>query len=198
MIYYEVMTPITKSKNLQTLIAKLDGWSEEQQMFIGWHRGSPTTDMEFVNDVVNPQFTDNTQRCVCYQRLMHRFPIVNAAGTQYAIIGCKCIEWFPDELRREYNDWRDEKAGVQKCIICDKKMRTKHNGETHNRCRDARDKKQQKYGQQRLMFGKHRGETWLHVYEHDPSYIRFVFSDKFKPYGGTAECIKQLREIFVL
>jgi len=92
----------------------------------------------FVNDLHNPQFTDNKHRCICNQSLEHPFSIVNEDETQHAIIGSTCIDWFPDEFRREYKDWRDEKAGVKVCIFCNKKMRTNHDGKAHERCRRAK------------------------------------------------------------
>jgi len=199
-----------KSRKHQALITKLGGWSEERQEFVGWrvaHAADRVEDMVFVNDLHNPQFTDNKHRCICNQSLEHPFSIVNEDETQHAIIGSTCIDWFPDEFRREYKDWRDEKAGVKVCIFCNKKMRTNHDGKAHERCRRAKARKEKKQRAlyeddediidpqiETIRFGKYWGMTWAYVKENDPGYLRFVFSDKFQPYyARTRECIEQLK-----
>jgi len=205
---YEVMS--AKSRKHQALITKLGGWSEERQEFVGWrvaHAADRVEDMVFVNDLHNPQFTDNKHRCICNQSLEHPFSIVNEDETQHAIIGSTCIDWFPDEFRREYKDWRDEKAGVKVCIFCNKKMRTNHDGKAHERCRRAKARKEKKQRAlyeddediidpqiETIRFGKYWGMTWAYVKENDPGYLRFVFSDKFQPYyARTRDCIEQLK-----
>lgn len=199
-----------KSRKHQALITKLGGWSEERQEFVGWrvaHAADRVEDMVFVNDLHNPQFTDNKHRCICNQSLEHPFSIVNEDETQHAIIGSTCIDWFPDEFRREYKDWRDEKAGVKVCIFCNKKMRTNHDGKAHERCRRAKARKEKKQRAlyeddediidpqiETIRFGKYWGMTWAYVKENDPGYLRFVFSDKFQPYyARTRDCIEQLK-----
>jgi hypothetical protein len=229
-----------KPNNLKTLIAKLGGWSEEGHQFTGWRGVIPDDDLSsmiFVNDEVNPQYDDNEHRCVCYQTLKNTFQIVNRDETKYAIVRCHCIQMFPDELRQEYKDWLDIRKGVKKCSICDKKMRTNHDGVAHNKRRAAQKKKDDREAARivaaefsrhimdkeiheekmriwrdertdcammndfiepsmdTLLFGKHKGKTWSYVKKSDPSYIEFVFSDKFKAYGRSKTCIRQLKQL---
>ena len=97
-----------KDSHLQYIIDKIGGYDEGIKEFVDWFKPSPEDlktikQLEFVNDIVNPEFDDNDHRCICHQELMNIFYVINKDKTKYCVIGSTCIHYFG--MSKEYGKW---------------------------------------------------------------------------------------------